>query len=313
MTFETQIQANYGTALADLRDKVSGLTNWSVKHDSTGGATALTKGDYFVLTTSTPNEDLYIGVESNLGGLVLQHGADYDSGTELWNDRYGYDPSTVGKNYSTYSYQNDNDVNPAEHFAAYPMKSPSSNDPATMTDPGSYWIEYVDGKGFGFWWQREVADGKDAEIFVGLAKLNRAWDYTGADAREAAWCLGFGDSSNGLTPVWMSESGSTNSDPDFNGDIPESHRFGNNDYPARGEVNPDNAFDNYPLTNSIVSSSQYRNVEGEDAVIGDFDTWVEDKSGGATGHKDKIQDSGGNDVYTILKRSGSLSIALRMD
>jgi hypothetical protein len=93
----------------------------------------------------------------------------------------------------------------------------------------------------------------------------------------------------------------------------ENHEPGNNSYVARGQVNPDNNLDNYPLSNHIVSSSVYRSSNQEDAIVGDFNLWIEDLSGSETGHKDLIQDSGNNDIYTILKRNTTPAIGVRME
>ncbi|WP_049970571.1 hypothetical protein [Haladaptatus cibarius] len=313
MTFESAIQADYGTMLAGLRDTVGGLTNWTIKDDSSDGAAQLAKGDYFVLTTSDPQEDIYLGVEANLGGLVIQHGPSWDAANGQWTDRYQFDPAQTGQNYPQYRYENNQDVHPDEHFQLLPKTKVHSDFPMQMGDSGTYWLSATDEKGFQLYWQREIADGDDGELFVGAGKITRAWDYTAADEREAGWALGYGDTNNGLKPVHMSESGHYNNSSDFNGDNRYEHHVGNKDQPAHGHVNPDAEFDNYPLTNSVVSSRQYRNVEGHDTVIGDFDNWVQDESGSSTGHKDEVQDAGGAGVYTVCKRHSSLSVALRMD
>ncbi len=204
-------------------------------------------------------------------------------------------------------------MNPSEHFVCYPKTKVHDDFAMQMSDSGTYWLDYTDGKGFQLYWQREIADGDDGELFLGVGKINRAWDYTAADEREAGWALGYGDTNKGLKPVHMSASGYYNNDSQFDGDNRYEHHVGNNDQSAHGHVNPDASFDNYPLTNSVVSSRQYRNVQGQDTVIGDFDNWVEDESGSSTGHKDSVQDAGGAGVYTVLKRHSSLSVALRMD
>lgn len=301
MSFDAAVDSTYGGMLADLRDEVSGMTNWSLNEDSSGGASSLSKGEYFVLTSSAPAEDIYIGVESNMGAIVLQHGPNWDSGSSTWSDRYAYDPAQVGDFY-------DSDTSGLNEAAAVYLKTYDNNFPIDMSDDTRYWMEYVDGTGFGMYMQREVADGEDEDAFIGMARISRAWDYTSADAREAGWALGFGNSdTNSQRLIHMSASGNT----DNNGN--KSHAPGNNDYISPGLVNPDGNFDNYPATNMLVSSSQYRSVTGQDAIIGDFDIWIDDVSGSETGHKDLVQDNNSNNIYTILKRQDTPGLALRMD
>lgn len=309
MTFDANIQADYGTALAELRDKVSGMSNWSVKHDSSGGAAALAKGDEIVLTSADPAEDLLIGVDDAIGGLYLQHGKAYNSGNTAWDDRFTYDPHAT-KDF----YDPEGSTQFDSPMTVYPYRANMNESTISMSATGHYWLEYTDGGGFVFWWQREAGDGDDAELFIGMSKINEAWDYTGAAEREAQWALSFGDSNKGTQRlIHLSESGKTNQNPESDNQGEKTHVKPSNTYVARGQVNPDNNFANYPLTNHIVSSAQYTNVNGNAAVIGDFDTVLDDQSGSSTGHRDLIQDDQGNSIYTILKRSGTPHIAVRMD
>jgi len=303
MTFDAQIQADFGTALADLRDKVSGMANWTTKDDTSGGAASLAAGDHVVLTSSTPQEDVKFEVTTDVRGLRIEHGPNWDAANDTWSDRYEYDPAAV-----TDYYDADATGDYATSFTVYGKSSVDPDFPMAMADGGSYWLEYVDGAGFCFYWQREVGDGDDGDLWFGSAKVNRAWDYTTAETREAAWVLGFGDAIHGQRLMHMSASGRTNPD---SGE--KTYIGGTSNYRGHGAVNPDNDFDNYPLTNNIVSSSQYRTVDGVDVPLGDFDMWLADDSGSATGHKDLIQAADGSDVYTILKRNGQPSVAIRMD
>lgn len=296
MTFDSYISANWGNALGDLRDKVSGMANWTLQYDGTAGDT-VDAGEAFVLGTPAPTEYIFIENVQGEGGLRIQHGDDA-AADGTWNNRYDYDPDAV-------------DFGHGENIISNiaPRSGISANNyiPTYPTDDGSYWLEYTP-TGFGFYWQREEGDGEDGECFLGLSQVDKTWDYATAQADEAEWVLGMGDSCGAnFQSIYMSLSGQTAQD----GTV--SRREGNNSYGARGHVNPDNAFDNYPLTNNIVSSSKFRNVQGEDTVIGSFNTWGADRAGGDTGHRDLIQDDVGTNIYTVLKRSQNPAIFLRMD
>lgn len=302
MTFDAEQSATYGTWLADVRDNVGALASWTEKDDGSGGAAELAPGDFFVLTTPAPAEDLYIGLESGSGGIQIQHGPDWDASGDTWNDQYAYDPFTTEEFYAS------SNINQAsEAVTVFPFDGTGQDAAMAAGDAGSYWMEYVDADGFCTYWQRELGDGNDAEAWFGMAAINTAWDYTTAAAREASWVLGFGDTNKGDRYVHMSASGKIDGGGDPKAEV------GNNTYEGRGMVNPDNNFTNYPATNTVIASTQYTNVEGRHAVIGDFQMWLKDESGSGTGHKDIIEDGGGTDIYTILKRSGTPNVAIRMD
>lgn len=293
MAFDSQVSAQFGAALATLRDEASNQTGWSVVDDGSDGGN-LSLGDYFVLETAAPAEQIRIHYESVYGGVAIEHGLDWDASTESWNDRWTYDPMNTE--------QGDTET----EYTVIPKASDDDN-PTQPTDNGAYWFLRLE-RGFGFYYQREEGDGDDEDIFIGMAQVDKAWNYDTATTREAEWVLGFGDSQSSYQQLtYMSNSG----EEDSSGD--PIYRPGNNTYEARGTVNPDNNFDNYPLTNSILSSSRYRNVEDEDTVIGTSDLWVADNSGGDTGHRDLVQDAEGNNIYTILTRqTPTPAIALRM-
>lgn len=298
MTFDAQQSANIGAALGLLRDTVSGDAAWTLIDDSAGGGD-LTRGDYFVLESSSPAEQIKLEFESEFGGIQIQHGTDWDSTNTEWTSRYEYDPTATGMGYDG------NDGSYTNGFQALGVTE-DTDFPLEPTASGSYWLLTLD-RGFGFYWQREEGDGRDEDIFIGMAKVDKAWDYSLAETKEAEWSLAFGDSARGYQELtYMSLSGDTD------GQGNKTHRPGNNTYVARGQVNPDNAYDNFPMTNNIISSSRYRTTEGEDTVIGTHDLWVDDRSASSTGHRDLIKNDSGTNVYTILTRQGTPNVALRM-
>lgn len=289
MAFDSQVSAQLGAALAALRDGVSSQTGWSIIDDASGGGN-FSLGDYVVLESPAPAEQIRLVYESNDGGIQMEHGLDWDSANTTWNDRWDYDPMNT-------------DAGSGSNSTVLTSSSSNATQP---TDNGAYWFLQL-ARGFGFYWQREEGDGNDEDFFIGMGQISKAWDYSTATTAESEWVLGFADSAGPVQQLtYLSNSGTTGT----NG---PSYRPGNNTYEARGTVNPDNNYDNFPLTNSILSSSRYRNVEGEDTVIGTNDLWVADNSGGDTGHRDLVQDANGNNIYTILTRqTPEPAIALRM-
>lgn len=275
MPFDSEVKDSWGLALASFRDGLQNLTNWSLLQDISTTA-EIEVNDYFVFETATPAEQIRF-IHTN-GGVKIEHGLDWDTADETWNNQWPNDPATA---------------QPLDGGVGYV----SAN--AATDDPGAYWFGRWD-RGFNFYFQREVGDGSDNDLFIGMERIDKAWPYDTANANETEWVLAMADSTvgddetNGIYE-WLSGSGS-----------------GNNNYRARGQVNPDTNFDNYPLTNTILSSSQFRTVSGQDTVIGTSNLWIQDNSGSDTGHRDLIQDSNANDIYTILTRQPNLDIAMRM-
>ncbi|MFA9418455.1 hypothetical protein [Natrinema sp. HArc-T2] len=82
---------------------------------------------------------------------------------------------------------------------------------------------------------------------------------------------------------------------------------------GRGIVNPDNNFANYTTTDNVICSAQYKNGDGNDAIIGTHDLWILEESGDDASHEDTIQDSSANNLYTLLKAHGTAQIGIAMD
>jgi len=282
MTFDSAINTDLQSALADLRDKVGGMTNWTVTNDTAAGA-APGQGDHFVFKTPTGEYIRMLFQSSNEGDnhcINAEYGPDYDTTNDGWTDRYPNDPNGRGLWNNNALYVVDTDAN------------------AGATDAVTYWLEYVDGAGFGLYIQREEADGKDSDALIGFNKINKLWDYDAAASRESDYAYAYaghhGDNNYSAYTCRMAQSAS------------RPHER------ARGQVNPDDNYDNYPYTEGIHQSSQYRNTDGRDAIIGTYNMMLYDESGGDAAHRDTVQDSNGNNVYTILKRN-HVSVALRMD
>lgn len=293
MTFDANVVATWGEALAQLRDKLGGMVNWSVKDDSSAGAPQLAEGDWFVVTTAL-GEDIRVIVNGGAyyGGRVqIQHGPNWDAVNNVWADRYANDIFT--------SEADDN-------YGAKQYYAPRSDSNAiALTDAGTYWLEYVDGAGFAFYFQRQVGDGFDRDFLFGAAELAKTWDYTLAAARESQYSLRLHstrrDRFNSVDRVrsWRN----------FMSAMPAAESL--NTHNGQGMHNPDANYDNYPITDNVVCSAQYKNGAGNDAIIGTHNLWVNEGSGAETAHKDTVQEAGVN-IYSLMK-AHTVSEAIRMD
>jgi len=285
MTFDSAISTDFGTFLADLRDKVGGMTNWNIKDDSTGGAASIAAGGWYVLTTPT-GEDIRIYHNTNgYQGMQVEYGPDWDATNDGWNDKYPQSPENHISGNSPNKY------------------IPNSNDHMAETDAVTYWMEYVDGNGFAWYVQREEADGNDADVAGGFSQITELWDYDAAAKRESDY-------------VWFGSGQFVHGGNTF---------FSRDYYHAGGEglgsvrspyglVNPDANFSNFPWTDGIYNSNQYQNASGTAVIIGSTDptVLVRDHSGGDSAHRDTVQDANGNNVYTVLKRNKA-KVLMRMD
>ncbi|WP_147435863.1 hypothetical protein [Haloarcula sp. Atlit-47R] len=164
-----------------------------------------------------------------------------------------------------------------------------------MTSTGNYWLYYSDAEGFVYYFEREEGDGADGDMALGMAELNKIWNYDNAANREGDYAMllsglqNVGDRYTNVRTYWNFVSAS-------NDDVAQTT------ITASGQVNPDANYSNYPyFTPNVVGSSQYQNDAGHDAFIGTHDLWIQDDSDSTSAHLDTVQDSGGTNVYTILK------------
>lgn len=288
MTLDSNVQATYGDAIAQLRDNIGGMTNWTVVDTSTdGGATPMPTNEWFVV--EAPNGEAFkvvIGAGED-DDLQLEHGPDYDTGGS-WNTRYSNDIRTRSRT----------DENGDEMGF-----QPASNNQTDMGSTGNFWMCYADGVGWMWYFERSEGDGNDEAVMLGVSQINKLWDYTTAANVESEYTTAAagamyereynGDTVNEAYLNVMSESDAFPQD--------------SNTRTGFGQVNPDGNFGNYPVVEeTIVSSSQYRNADNNDAVIGTHTLWIRDESGGDAAHQDTVQDSGGNDLYEVLKAHDSV-------
>lgn len=281
-TFTANVQDTFGTFFADLRDQISGMANWSIKHDESAGAAAFVGNDYFVCTTPT-GEDIKIGHEKgneNNWGLFCDYGPDWNVTNENWDDQFS--------------------DTPPDHWSNNILYPVTKDTHCRDTDTVRYWIYTKDSLGFGFYVQREQADGDDGDMALSFSKVTEVWDYDSAVQRESDYLWAYGGSNDG-----------DNNSREYRDRMGEG---GVRVHGAYGMVNPDENFSNYVWTDAIVEHRDIQNSSGHYPIIGYVEPpiLIRDNSGGDIAHRDTVQDSGATDVYTILKRNGC-SVGLRMD
>jgi hypothetical protein len=209
MTHDAAITATYQEFVADLRDKVGGLTGWSIAYDSSG-ADPYPQDNTFAWQTPTGEyiEVLY----TTSGGIQYRYGKDYDTGTGSWNSEWstpgGQSVDPIGGQYNSVG----------------------------ATDQVQYWLTYFD-RGFCYYVSREVGDGNDSGAFVGFAEISKTWDYTTAQTDDSEMVFEMEGKASGAeygTIDWSNRMGRNGSD--------------DNTAPARGLLNPDGNFGNFPMT-----------------------------------------------------------------
>jgi len=276
MTFDAAISTTIGGAYADLRDKVGGMTNWSIAYDSSGGAAEIGQNDVFTLQAPTGEYFRFtFGSSEGLPAVAVEVGPDYDAANDSWNDRYSHDhEAVVGNN------------GPA----------PVDRDTGRMSDSVTYHAAYADSVGFAWYLDRQEGDGNDNDMAIGAAQINKLWDFSTAAERISNYAmlsLGRGED-NSTYREW--------------GIIPgSSGRTSNDTVRGFGRVNTDANFDNYP----VVEETQLAADQYGGSVVGEMDLWIDDRSGGSSSHKDTVQDSNGNNIYTLCK-AHNFPVGLRM-
>ncbi|WBE14023.1 structural protein PB1 [Saline Natrinema sp. J7-1 virus 1] len=327
MTYEHGIDSTYGEALADLRDKVGGMTNWSIVDDPGGGGTSLGdqgggQSEFFVLQAPNGEQvrigyagmtpgDQTTGDYDNNWGIVVEHGLDWDptggdtSDTDNWNDgqwidRYGSDPAQN----LTDGTDNYGDTGKTEAIA--PHVDPRD---INTTDSVTYSLHYGDSTGFAIFLSRNVGDGNDASMALGMAQLNTFFNYNATSSRESEHALLLHGNSRsddkGTDHVcewnWMSAGGGT---CDGRSENVDAHGTTT----AYGMPNGHPDYGDYPsVDENVVATPKWtRNRSGQDygTVIGTHEVWMMDLAGSSNG--DTLQDSNANDKFRINNTNGSI-------
>lgn len=164
MTVDNNITTTWGGALADLRDKLAAMTNWSIKDTSAdGNQSPLPKDEWYVLSMAASDDDIRIEHDSYHSYIKVELGL-WDSSSSSWTTKYNSKGNLL----------------------------PASNS-GTLSDTCSYWMRYKDQEGFVIYVQREEADGSDGDLWIGCAEIAELWDYdNSADSTESSYAWGYG-------------------------------------------------------------------------------------------------------------------------
>jgi len=276
MTYDSDINTTWGGFMADLRDKVSSMTNWGLTDTSANGdAAELANGEWFVLSMPT-GENVRIGMggigihggNSN-GALVWEYGPSWDTGSSSWSDTYSVASSSV-------------------EYDGISCRDSGAN----AVDSVTYHAYYADADGFAFYVDGSEGDGQDRDFMFGFAELTKLWDYSTAANREANYAIAYEGQNNDVN---NQKSGGIN----YTGESASQRASSTRD--AFGRTNPDANYDNFPVQKqNLVASDQYQGDTNSEAVIGTHDLWMTDESGSDSAHLDTVQDSGGTNIYTLV-------------
>jgi len=285
MTYQSAQTAPYDTTasgwMAQIRDAISAPAGFSVAYDYIDTADPNGNDAYFVI--DTPGiEQVAIGFSG--GGVGFsEHGDDFGAsiGTN-WDD------STTSWGGDQYYQWNSTDIGTNSISTGEQVK---------------YWIEAVP-RGFVIAAQRNQADGNDGSMVFAWEEVQKLWDYSTAQSREA----------DGRWTWQRSNSVSYSGNDNFSG-WHRSRLGGGTHTLGRGLLNPDANFSNYLWTETLHTCSGYQNTDtNENAIIGTTDLLLRERSSTETTTGDTIQDGGGSDIYEIVKLVDDLDpVAIRMD
>jgi len=252
MTFDGPVNTTYGEAVAQIRDKIASMANWSIKDSNYAtDSTAFSSSNDFVVFTAPNGEDVRITATGS-NELRLEHGPKWDASADSWADQYSQSWRAMPKNGENYV-------------------------DGRWSDQVRWWVEYVDAKGWAFFMSREEGDNKDRAMAMGFSELTRLWDYTTAQVRESKYTA--------LVSGFYAANSASQTDV-INGTFEGGGSGGTQ--PGMGQVNADGNNDNFPMVETTLQgSSKY-----EDALIGDHDLWIRDNSGSRSAHLDTVTDGG---------------------
>lgn len=292
MTYDSQIASDWTTAFTDLLTKITGMASWTLVEDNT------TAEGYFVVqapanphfsTTNDGDDQIYVGSGVLAAGplhaagddLHIETGWNWDTTNQVWG--------TTGRQETV-----DTGINPAG------------------TDAVEYFLEYVDGRGWCFYIDRNVGDGNDGSAAIGYEIYEQLyWNIhdtqkwnSNSTKIEYGRLLAYG-TANGtsLTQAYHIARGMTVFDDANNGDTL-----------GYGMLNPDGNFNNYVWSKPtyLVTSVTNSETNSSPVVARAYGLWMEDRSGSDINDGDVVQDSAGADVFEIIDRHG-VRVAFRMD
>lgn len=290
MTYDSQLTADWQTALAEIRDKVGGQASWTILDD------ALAEDGYFVLGMPNPFDkpsanEVYIGSGAIASGpqhasddtLTLMNGSGWDSAME---DYTGMSAS----------------------------KSPAMESIPAASDSCQYWVSYRDDRGFVAYLRRNLGDGSDGSVWFGSQLFDDFyWNpWSPGVASEDIDSVGYfqagygGSDSSGDNGYYEAGGNSTSGSAVF-------QSTGTDQQSVYGILNPDANYNNYVWGKGFIGSNYTSADTGESPLLAEISDpmWLEDRSGSAVQSGDVVQDSGGVDQWEIVDYHDN-RVALRM-
>lgn len=278
MTYESGNTITYGKFPAHLRDAITAETGWSIAEDHIDTQDANGNDGYFVVDSP--------GLEQVMFHFGRLDGVNTPEIGNFFGIKTGENWSTDGSGFDTV------------HTGSFRAEADTGENYDT-DHPLKYWLETTE-RGFVVAVRGNQGDGSDGSFFAAVEEVNKLWDYSTASIRESDYRVTLRASNNVESSMsnWY-----------------ESKEGGREKFRARGLVNPDPNFSNFPWAESIHKCNAYQNADtNEAAIIGTTDLIIEEHSSTETTTGDTIQDDGGNDIYQVLKLIDSLEpIGIRMD
>lgn len=274
MSFDTQIITTLDQVLPDFRDKVDGVTGFSVSYDDAENGTVI---------FDTPRDDqilvsLHNGSQSGVG-------ISNDDSTVLAYCRQGWGNDGTDSSFTT---------NGSDREGRAPDDD-SHGEAYEPTDSCEYWAHYST-EGFGIYVRRTQGDQWDTAWGCMAAMVETEyWDYHSANV--------LGGDQAGATVVGAVGSNS------YHG---HSGRHLQGHYGGRGGLNPDPNFNDYVWEKPVKKLNPAETETNWSPPCAKFyATWLEDESGSALQSGDVIQTGGGTDRFMLLAYHGA-RIALSM-
>lgn len=272
MTFFNKKEAEYQQFRKDLFDRIGAETSWTAIEDYSDTEDANGNAGYAAYDPGSGATDLI--------WLATKRDGQNDRVSDTLDLRTGDKGSGL-----------DSSNKPSNKWSKQSANLRYRNNSPHKTDTIRYWMSVTD-DGFAIAAERLESDDNDWAALVYVERINRAWDYTQASTVDSSFSTGQ----------------FTSNDGNSTGDI----RNGSRTKAGKGIRNPDQNLDNYPRSDRLIYSGNYRNSNGNRTLIGTTNRVLKDgsKSDIATG--DTVQNASGENVYMLFSFENTQNFALKM-
>lgn len=269
MTWTDSIQTTMGGLIPEFRDRVTNMANWSLIEENINNGTAdeYGDGDWCVIQTAHAEQfrlryDWRSDHNDDHQYIRFDWGRNWDATNNYWGD----------------SNHSDRYDQPSTGWSTWTLARNGRGDNLGWNpgDAATMWLYHADSDGFVWFFKRNTGDGYDRAGALGIAEVNKQWDYSLASEDETNYSLLL----QGTHGYWncLGRGGESSSSIE-----------------AQGQPNGDANYSNYPLTkDNIVASDQYQGT-----IVGTHNMWLKDTGNGT--HGDVIQDSGGTTIYQLMQ------------